>query len=56
MACGSCAARRAALAAGQYKFVWTSSDGSETVTYDTEVMAKAKVMRKGGSYQPVQSG
>lgn len=30
------------------KFVWT--DGENTVTYDSEIQAKAKVQRKGGSY------
>lgn len=32
------------------KFVWT--DGENTVVYDTEIQAKAKVIRKGGSYRP----
>jgi len=36
------------------KYMWTSSDGSETVEYNTELEAKAKVMRKGGSYEPVK--
>lgn len=35
------------------KFVWTSGDGSQTTTYNSEIEAKAKVMRKGGSYQPL---
>lgn len=34
------------------KYKWTGSDGS-TVTYDTELQAKAKVLRKGGTYTPV---
>lgn len=56
MACGGCAARRAALAASQVKYVWTSEPDEngqrDTVIYDKEVSAKAKVMRKGGSYKP----
>lgn len=35
------------------EFVWTSADGSETQTYPTEIQAKAKRTRKGGSYVPV---
>jgi hypothetical protein len=35
------------------KFLWTSGDGATKVTYDTEIEAKAKVLRKGGSYEPV---
>lgn len=34
------------------KYVWTSADGEHTVVYDTLIQAKAKVHRKGGSYQP----
>ena len=30
------------------KYVWT--DGTDTVVYSTEIQAKAKVMRYGGSY------
>lgn len=30
------------------KYVWT--DGTSTVTYDTEIQARAKVIRAGGSY------
>ena len=37
-------------------YVWTSEDGSQTVTYDSEIVAKAKVARKGGSYETVRSG
>ena len=33
----------------RFKFVWT--DGSTEVTYSTEIQAKAKVQRKGGSYE-----
>lgn len=32
------------------RFKWT--DGVNTVYYDSELAAKAKVMRKGGSYEP----
>lgn len=32
------------------QYVWT--DGKTTVVYDSEMAAKAKVIRKGGSYQP----
>lgn len=32
------------------KYVWT--DGVTEVVYDTEIQAKAKVLRKGGSYKP----
>jgi hypothetical protein len=53
--CGGCAARRAARSAAsakpKYEFIWTGADGS-TVTYDEEIKAKAKVLRKGGSYVP----
>lgn len=32
------------------QFVWT--DGVNVVEYESELAAKAKVMRKGGSYAP----
>lgn len=54
--CGGCAARRAAEAAGKISYVWTSSDGSTTLTFSKESVAKAKVMRRGGSYVPKQGG
>ena len=47
MAC-SCTKRKAV----QYK--WT--DGTNTVIYASEIEAKAKVLRKGGTYEPVQKG
>lgn len=52
--CGSCAARRAALKASNVKFLWTPGPGSteDPVTYDSEITAKMKVLRKGGSYRP----
>lgn len=45
MACGPCAAKRRAA---NQKFRWT--DGTNVVVYDTEMAAKAKVLRKGGTY------
>lgn len=33
------------------KYVWSDGAGNEIV-YNTEVEAKAKVLRKGGSYTP----
>lgn len=41
MAC-ACKGRKTA------KFVWTN--GVNTVVYNTEIEAKAKVLRKGGTY------
>lgn len=41
MAC-ACKGRRSK------QYIWT--DGTDTVIYSTEIEAKAKVMRKGGSY------
>jgi hypothetical protein len=37
----------------KFSYVWTSADGSQTVTYTTEIEAKAKVLRKGGTYDTV---
>lgn len=34
-------------------YVWTSKDGADTSTHPTEIEAKAKVMRKGGTYKSV---
>jgi hypothetical protein len=38
------------------KYVWTSAPDetgqTETMTYSTEIQAKAKVIRMGGSYVP----
>lgn len=31
-------------------YVWKSLDGTQTQEYPTEVQAKAKVIRKGGTY------
>lgn len=44
MAC-ACRGRKKA------KYEWT--DGMTTVIYNTEIEAKAKVLRKGGSYKPL---
>lgn len=38
------------------KYVWTSADGSQTMEYTKEIVVKAKVQRKGGSYTTVQKG
>lgn len=38
------------------KYIWTSADKTETMTYSTEIEAKAKVLRKGGSYKPLTAG
>lgn len=37
------------------KYVWTppADSGLDPVTYDSEIQAKAKVMRKGGSYKTI---
>lgn len=35
------------------KYRWT--DGTNVVVYDTEIQAKAKVLRKGGTYEPVEA-
>lgn len=35
------------------KFRWVSDDNpDDVVIYDSEIAAKAKVIRKGGSYEP----
>lgn len=40
--------------AGQVtSYVWSSADGSDIQEYPTLMQAKAKVMRKGGSYMSV---
>lgn len=44
MAC-SCNKRK------RQQFVWTSADGTETQTYNSEIESKAKVLRKGGTYE-----
>lgn len=49
MACG-CSKRKAPSS-----YVWTSPDGTETVTYSSLLQAKAKVQRKGGSYVEVKA-
>lgn len=53
MACTPCAKRAADRAAARNtEYVWTSADGTEQVVYSTEIVAKAKVTRVGGSYAP----
>lgn len=44
MAC-SCRGRRT-----NTKFVWTN--GVDQIIYNTEIEAKARVLRKGGTYKP----
>lgn len=49
--CGGCAAARARRGlTRETKYVWTSDDGMDVVTYDSEMQAKAKVIRRGGTY------
>ncbi len=31
-------------------YIWTSADGTQTAVYTSEIQAKAKRMREGGSY------
>lgn len=40
------------------KYLWTPPEGSDlpAVEYGSEIEARAKVMRKGGSYKPVAKG
>lgn len=48
-----CAQRRARQEAERtMEYEWTSSDGSNKVVYPKESIARAKVMRVGGSYAP----
>ena len=49
----ACACSKSRL---RQKFLWTSADGSSSVVYNSEVEAKAKVIRKGGSYEPLPLG
>lgn len=37
------------------KFVWTDANGENPVVYSSEIEAKAKTTRKGGSYEPIDS-
>lgn len=34
------------------KFLWYRDEGTTPIVYDTEIQAKAKVLRKGGTYVP----
>ena len=36
------------------KYEWT--DGTNTVVYNTEIEARAKVLRRGGSYTKIEQG
>jgi hypothetical protein len=46
MAC-ACQGRQA-----KSKFMWFKDEGVTPIVYDTEIQAKAKVLRKGGTYVP----
>lgn len=48
MACGGCAARRAALGTTRYEY--TAPNGQKTL-YKTEAQAQAAKIRGGGSYR-----
>lgn len=39
------------------KYRWTPPEGSdmEPMTYDSLIVAKAKVQRHGGSYKPIEN-
>jgi hypothetical protein len=51
--CGGCAAAARRRSNGVVtKYVWQSDDGFESIEYDSEIQAKAKVSRKGGTYTP----
>lgn len=45
-----CACRKGARAA---QYVWT--DGQTTIVYSTEIQARAKVLRSGGTYTKKES-
>lgn len=46
MACGACASKNK-----KQTYTWTSADGRTKMAFNTEVEAKAKVARSGGSYK-----
>jgi hypothetical protein len=46
MACGACASKNKTES-----YTWTSADGRTSLSFRTEVEAKAKVARAGGSYK-----
>lgn len=48
MACGSCSSKTKAI-----EFLWTSADGKFSQKFKTEVEARAKKARSGGTYKPV---
>lgn len=33
-----------------FQYIWTSDDQQTTIVYTSEIVAKARVKRKGGSY------
>lgn len=37
------------------RYKWVSGDSQTTILYDSEMAAKAKVIRVGGSYVPVDA-
>lgn len=47
--CTPCSQRRAAMGVST-KWVWTSDDGMDVRVYDKEIQAKAKVVKRGGTY------
>lgn len=49
MACGGCALSAARRRGENLRYEWT--DGKNVVVYESEMSAKAKVLRKGGSYK-----
>lgn len=38
------------------EYVWTSADGTKTLVYPTEIQAKARALRRGGTYAPRPKG
>lgn len=46
MGCGSCSSKLKPMT-----YVWTSADGKQSVPYKTEVEARAKKARSGGTFK-----
>lgn len=46
MACGACSSKTKAIT-----YVWTSANGRESAAFKTEVEARAKAARSGGTYR-----
>lgn len=40
----------------KYRYTWTSDDGNDIVVYDSEIVARAKVKRAGGTYTKKVAG